>query len=226
MVTISHITKKYVNEMPFLHEALGKKLLNYGSVAEMFVPKIEKELGKEVKLYAVIMALRRYGDELVRKYESAGIVSVFGKGSDLSMKSGLCDITVSKSRTLFESLRKIHGIVDYESGDILNVVHGNLIVTIIVNEKHREKILSILEKEKIMHIEDDLVQMSLKFPQEFLYTPGVLCRATRELMWNNVNLIEIVTSLTELNFMIKSRDALRGYSALENLLAAAKKIRK
>ncbi len=51
----------------------------------------------------------------------------------------------------------------------------------------------------------------------------MLYRATRELLWNNVNLIEMVTSLTELNFMIKSSDALRGYSALESLLAAAKK---
>jgi len=226
MVTISHLTKKYVDGMPFLHEALGKKMLNYGAVAEMLAPKIEKELGKEVKLYAVIMALRRYSDGLVKKYESAGTEKIFGKGSDLSMKSGLCDITAGKSRSLFEKLKAIHCIIDYGSGDILNVIHGNINVTIITNEKHKEKILGILRGEKIMHIEDDLVQVSLKFPQEFLYTPGVLCRMTRELLWSNVNLIEIVSSLTELNFMIKSEDALKGYGALENLLAAAKKIRK
>ncbi len=226
MVTVSHLTKKFVDEMPFLHEALGKHLINYGAVAQMLKPRIDRELDKDVKLHAIIMALRRYGEDIVRKHESAKIMKVFEKGSELSMKSGLCDITVSKSRTLFEKLKKIYEIIDYEKGDVLNVVHGNLAVTIITNEKHEEKILDMLGKEKIIHIEDDLVQVSLRFPEEFLYTPGVLYQMTREFLWHNVNLIEIVSSLTELNFMIKRKDAVKGYSALEDLLTSSKKVRK
>jgi aspartokinase len=218
MVTVSQATRKYVDEMPLFHEALSKKIVNYRSVAEFLKPRIEKELRRKVKLYAIIMALRRYGDEIAKKYETSKIMKIFEEGSELNMKSDLCDISVGKSRKLFEKLKKIYAIIDYEKGDILNIIHGNLAVTIIVNEKHKKKILAVLSGEKIMHIEDDLTQLSLKFPKDFLYTPGVLYQMTRELLWHNVNIIEIVSSLTEINFMLKRKDAVTAYTALENLL--------
>jgi aspartokinase len=226
MVTISQLTKKYVDETPFLREALSKKLLNYGAVAAVLKPRIEKNLGKHVKNYAIIMALRRYADSIGSKHEGTKIMKVFERGSELNMKSGLCDITVSKSRTLAEKIRKLYSAIDFEKGDILNIVHGNLTVTIIVNEKYKERTLNILSREKIIHIEDDLTQVSVKFPHEFLYTPGVLYQMTREFLWHNINLIEIVSSLTELNFMIKRKDAVRSYSILEDLLVSSKKAKK
>lgn len=223
MVTISHLAKKYVDEMPFLHEALGKKLLNYGAVGNLLMPRIEKELGREVKLYAIIMALRRYCEEMARKHDSSQLAKVFQKGTALSMRAGLCDITVSKSHTLFGKLKDIYDVVNYEDGEILNIVQGNLTNTIIVTDAHRERILAMLGKEKIVHTEDDLAQVSLKFPQEFLYMPGVLYLMNRELLWHNVNIIEIVSSLTEVNFILKRKDAMNAYGALEDLLAAAKR---
>lgn len=223
MVTVSHLVKKYVDEIPLLHEALGKKLLNYGAVANMLKPRIEKELGRKVKLFAIIMALRRHGEEMTRKYESKNILKIFGKESEINMKSGLCDITALKSNTLFDKLKVINGFVDYGKGDILNVTHGHLEVTIVTNQKHKERILELLEGEKIIHIEEELAQVSLKFPLEYLYTPGILYTITKELYWNNVNLIEIISSLTELNFVVKKEDATMTYSSLEHLVAKAGK---
>lgn len=222
MVTISHLVKKYVAEMPFLHECLGKRLINYGSVAELLQPKIKQELGKEVKLSAVMMALRRHSEEVIRKFESENIRKVFSHGSELNMKSGLCDITVLKSGPLLGKLKEISSFTDYERGDILNIIHGNFNVTIIVNEKLKGKITEFLKGEKITHAEDDLAQVSLKFPTDYLYTPGILYMMAKELLWNNVNLIEIISSLTELNFMVKNKDATRAYSALESLISKSK----
>ncbi len=222
MVTISHMVKKYADEMPFLHECVGKRLVNYGSVAELLRPRIEKELGRKVKLSAIMMALRRYSDELVRKFESGSIWKVFSHGSELNMKSGLCDITVLRSHSLVGKLKSVHNFMDYEKGDILNVIHGNLNVAIITNEKHKKKITEFLEGEKIVHTEDDLTQVSLKFPTEYLYTPGILYTMTKEFLWNNVNLIEIISSLTELNFIVKSEDATKAYAALKNLISKSK----
>lgn len=222
MVTISHLVKKYVSEMPLLHECLGKGLLNYGSVAKMLQPKIEEEFGKEAKLSAVMMALRRHSEELVRRFESESILKVFSQGSELSMKSGLCDISVLKSGSLFDKLKAIHGFIDYEKGDILNIIHGNFNVTIIANEKHKEKLMKLLEGEKLTHTEDNLAQVSLKLPIDYLYTPGIFYTMAKELLWRNVNIIEIVSSPTELNFIVKNKDATRAYDALHSLISKSK----
>ncbi|MBI5347192.1 MAG: hypothetical protein HZB66_01135 [Candidatus Aenigmarchaeota archaeon] len=223
MVTVSHLVKKYVEGMPFIHECMGKKILNYASVAELLKPGIEKEMEKKIKTSAIMMALRRYAEDIERKYESGNIMKILSK-SEISIRSSLCDITVFKSGMLFGKLKNIYNIVDYDKGDILNIVHGNFTVTIIVNEAHRKKILDTLENDKVYHVERDLAQVSLKFPSEYLYTSGVLHQLTKELAWNNVNLIEIVSSLTELNFIVKNKDTVKAYSALENMIERSKEM--
>ena len=45
---------------------------------------------------------------------------------------------------------------------------------------------------------------------------------TKQLLWHNVNLIEIVSALTELNFVVKKKDALKAYGALEEFMETAK----
>ncbi|MBI5061374.1 MAG: hypothetical protein HZB67_03595 [Candidatus Aenigmarchaeota archaeon] len=124
-----------------------------------------------------------------------------------------------KSSTLFAKLKNIYNHIDYDKGEILNVVHGNFTVTIILNEIHKKKILELLGDEKIAHTDSGLAQVSLKFPLDYLYTPGVLHQLTKELAWNNINIIEIVSSLTELNFIVKNSNAVRAYSVLEDLIA-------
>ncbi len=217
MVTVSHLVKKYVDGMPFVHECLGKEMVNYATVAEHLRPQLERELGKKIKTSAVSMALRRYAEDMKRKYESKGVMQILGK-SEISVRSGICDITMLKSNTLFGRLKNIYSMVDYGRGDMLNIVHGNFTVTIIVNDAHRKKILDMLEDEKMCHMERDLAQVSLKFPSEYLYTSGVLHHLTKELAWSDINLIEIVSSSTELNFIVKSRDTVRAYSALEGII--------
>ena len=43
---------------------MGKELISHGNLAEQLKPGIEKELGKKVKESAIVMALRRYQEDL------------------------------------------------------------------------------------------------------------------------------------------------------------------
>lgn len=223
MVTISHLTKKYVEELPFLHEALSRRVLNYGAAAALLKPRIEEEIGTKVKLSSIMMALRRYGDDMLKKHDSRKIMAALSNDAEIGIKSGLCIITTRKSRKAFDILRSIYLLIDYEKGDVMNIIHGNLTVTIISNEKYKDKIIDLLKGEQIIHIGEHLSQVSIIFPEEFRYTPGVLYMLTKQLLWHNVNLIETVSALTELNFVVKKSDALKAYGALEELMETAKK---
>ena len=59
MVTVSHVVQKIINNRVFVLEAMSKGIISYGSLAKQLKPEIEEELGKEIKLHAVVMALRR-----------------------------------------------------------------------------------------------------------------------------------------------------------------------
>ena len=69
MVTVSHLVKNIIKSKPFLQEALRQRIISYGNLAEQLKPKIDAELDKDIKHSAIVMALRRYGDELQDKQE-------------------------------------------------------------------------------------------------------------------------------------------------------------
>lgn len=217
MVNVAHLTRKLIEERMLLDEYLKEGLINYVALAEGFKPEVERELGKKVKISAITMALRRYAEQN-NKRKSKGFDIPSLKDSELIMKGNLCDIVVYKSASLFQKLKKIYDLVDYDRGEALNIIHGDYDISIIINEKFEKRVLKILEGEKILHKERNLVALTVKFGEHFLYTPGITFSILKELVLENINLIEIVSSLIEISFIIDKKDATKGFRVLEEFI--------
>lgn len=218
MVTISHLTKQLIKERMLIGEYLKEGLINYIALAEKFRPRIEAELGIKVKVSTIAMSLRRYSEESDSQAKRKNLEMPSLKDADIIMKGNLCDIVVYKSSQLFQKLRRIYELVDYNKGDILNIVHGDYTVSIITNEKFEKKCMAILADEKFGKIEKNLVALSVKFGEDFLYTPGITYSLLKQLVLENINLIEIVSSLIEITFVISRKDATKGYKALQEFI--------
>jgi len=214
MPTVAHIVEHIVNERPLLQEAIIEDIVSFGSVAENIKNDVEKHLDKEVKHSAIVMALRRTAEKVRKRSPQA----MFDYNSEIFMKTNVCDIGVLKSPTFFSKLNKIYSIVDYEKGDSLNIIQGNYEVSIIANEKFAENIENALEGEKIVRTEKGLVIVGLNFPQEYVDQPGVIATITRKLAWNGVNILEVVSTFKELNFVVDKKDATKAYNALSELI--------
>ena len=214
MVTISHIVQKLVDNNVFIQEAMSRKIISYGGLADHLKPDIEKELGKEAKHHAIVMALRRYTEKLEEKHKKIS----FDYSSEIILKTDMCDIAVLRSPTLLNKLKKIYEIVNFEKGDILNMIHGRYEVSIVTNERYREKTIGLLKDETVLNVEKNLVSLTLTYSKDFLSTPGVIYNVVRNIAWDNINIYEIVSTNTELTVIIHKKDAVRGYEALEKLV--------
>ena len=214
MVTISHVVQKLVNDRVFIQEAMSRGIIAHGSLAEQLKPEIEEELGKEVKHHAIVMALRRYTETLKERHKKIS----FDYTSEIIMKTDICDVAVYRSPALLNKIKKIYDIVDFEKGDILNVIHGRYEVSIVTNERYRERTLGFLKDEKVLNVEKDLVSLTLTYSKEFLHTPGVVFNVVRNIAWENINIFEIVSTNTELTFILHKKDAVNGYKALEKIV--------
>jgi len=214
MVTISHVVQKIVDNRVFIQESMSKNIISYASLAKQLQLEIEEELGKTVKKHAIEMALRRYSDQLKQKHKTI----FFDYSSDIIMKTQVCDIAVSRSPTLLNKLKKMYDIADFEKGDILNTIQGSCEVSIVTNERYKQRFLDMLKNEKVLNIEEKLVSLTMTFSKDFLYTPGVIFNIIRNVAWDNINIFEIISTNTELTFIIHKKDAMKGYKALEKLI--------
>ena len=215
MPTISHIVQKIVSERPVLQQALSMNIINFANLADYYKKDIEKEIGKKIENSAIVMAFRRYASKIQEKESK---VPEFDYTSEITMKTNLVDMGVVKSTTFFSKLKNIYKIINYEKGDILNIIHGYNEAVIITNDRHKDKILDILKDEKVFNIEKNLVSLSLRFNPEFLHTPGVISNVVRKFAWENINILELVTTSTEMTFIIHKKDVMRAYNLLQDLI--------
>ena len=216
MVTISHVVKKIVSGQPFVEEGLANGIISIANLAEHMLPKVEHELGKKVRHAAVVMALRRYSEEVSGHRKK---IKAFKYAGEIIVRSNICDFAVVKSNTLLAKLKNIHDLVNFERGDNLNVILGSNEVSIIINEKYLEKLTKFLSGEKIIMKEQGLVALTIIFTSDdFFYTPGIVFDAVRRLAWNDINIYEIVSTMTELTFILSKKDSMKAYEVLQEIV--------
>jgi len=215
MGSISLVVRNLIKQKPIIYEGLIEGVISHAALAEYLQRDIEKELDRQVKLPAIVMAIRRYSETIIKKEQ---IKTKFRFRSEIIMKTALADITIVKSPTCLEKIKQLHSLVDYSKGDTINVIQGNYEITIVISEKYLNKVKELFNNEKILNIEKNLVSLSISFSDDFLYTPGILAKVTRKLAWENINIFENISTMTELIFIISKKDSIRAYKALESLI--------
>jgi len=209
MVTISNIVKKILEREVLVQEAINRNIISYSLLAKYLKPEIEQEMGKKVKDSAVVMALRRHADSVKKTYSNPSF-----KYAIETIKTDICYVVLEESPDLLHKLKDFYSIVDFKRGGILNIIQGNFEVSIITNMRYKEKLLDLLYEKSILETVDDLVSISLTFSEEFLFTSGVIYDVTRFLAWENINVLDLILTKTEISIIISKKDLMRCYKTL------------
>ncbi|MBU2648817.1 MAG: hypothetical protein ABIK68_18435 [bacterium] len=214
-MNVSKFVKKLIMEQPFLLEALSRGIIHFGNLATELKPRIESEFGKPVTEASIIMALRRYAEEV---RDRISIRHPLGLDCEVTMKTSICDFNIVKTSTLLQQLKSFYGLVDFGRGDFLNITIGNREISIAISQKYHDEIEKHLKKETILHKQEELVALTIVFNSDFFHTPGITYQVLQSLAWKNINLLEIISTLTELTIVIEKQDSIKSYTVLHELI--------
>ena len=215
MVTVQHLVEKLIEQKPFLQEALSRGVINNAALAEELLPDIEKELKKKIKFSAVNMAIRRLSEKLSKSFIEK---AKFDNTTDISIQSDLVEITIYKSDISKEKIKKIYDIVDIKEGDFLTITQGLHEIMFITNKKHEQEVLNLFEKKSVKKILKNLSSITLNIPINAIETVGLFYIASRALNWENINIVEIVSTLTEMTFIVNEVDTPKAFTSLKKLV--------
>ncbi len=210
MVTVAHIVEKMVRENPSLEQALALDLLSYSRTAVYLKPRVEKELGKEVKIGAIAMALQRIAEKVRTKQKDYAY-----KIEEISTRSNLAEISIAKTSRMKEIMDEVYEAVDTAKGDVVNFIHGNNETTIIFSDRRLGEIKESLKNEKIIGEITGLGAISLRFSEETLSSPGFIAYVLKELAWHGINVVEVVSTYTELSIILKEEDMVKAYNVIK-----------
>ena len=98
---------------------------------------------------------------------------------------------------------------------MLTITHGIYEITIIASSRLSKRIEKILENEQIIKSIYSLGALTVKIPISSFDTVGMFYNVTKILNWENINIVEIVSTLTEMTFILKEDDLSRAFDALK-----------
>ncbi len=211
--SISTCVKQVINNSPFINEMLIQQVISYSNLSRFIQPKVEQLYGSSVKHSAIVMAVRRYSEELIANQSRTKREKI---NYEINMKTNIYDVNFVRSDVFVSRLSSLYDEVKMQKGDFLNVSIGSHEISLSVSDKFKDAVEEIIKGEEILHRKDNMVALTISFTGDFLQTPGILYMATRKLAWENINLTEIVSTMNELTFVIEKEDSIKAYDVLQS----------
>jgi hypothetical protein len=217
MVTVQNLVEKIIEQKPFLQEALSKGIVNNAALAEELRPQIEKELKKTVKFSAVNMAIRRLAEKLEKSFV---VKTKFDEDTNVIVQSDLIEIVVYKTEEVQKQIKQLYDLVDFRKGDFLTITQGLHEVMIITNKKYEKKIK--FPEKSVKKVLKKLSSLTINIPETAVETVGLFYIVARALNWENINIVDIVSTFTEMTFIVSENDTAKAFDTLKKLIEVNK----
>ncbi|MFA5050010.1 MAG: hypothetical protein WC501_03300 [Candidatus Micrarchaeia archaeon] len=214
MVTIAHIVEKMIKDNPSLELALSKDLISYSKLAREIRKEVEKELNHKVNMPAIIVALKRLKEKSDQIYNEKEHFYAL----ELNTTSSLMELTIGKTQNLSYLMKRLYEMQELTQGCVLNAIHGNHQTTFVFSERMEEKVKDIIREEQIIFELKNLAQLSIRFDEKMFMAPGFLVYVLKELSWNDINIIEIVSTYTELVIVLEKDKLMKAYHIVQKML--------
>jgi len=214
MITIAQIIEDQIKKSSFLEEALVKGIINYSSLARKLQPIVEEKLVKNVKEGAIVMALKRVSLRLKSTLPKSE--NILGDLGDITIRSNLVDYTFSNSPTIGGAQNKILEKTEGRKDIFITISHGVSQITVIASEALEDDIKKIFKDETPICTLQNLSSLTVRIPTEATKTPGVLYSILKVLAWEGINMIETISTYTELTLVLETKDIERAFSLLKN----------
>ncbi len=216
MKTISDFVEDAVRKSPYVLEAIRDGLLNTSAYARQIIPEIEQKYGSEVKITAVVMAIQRMDFGSI-SHESKKLKALFKKIKDILVRGQLNVYTLQQSPTIAANVARLFHKVGHRSDVICTFTQGVFESTIILSASESLLFDKIFVNEKTIEIQKKLAAFTLLLPTENRSLSGVYYFILKQLAWNGINVIEVVSTLNEFTIVVNEKDSGRCFEVLRKI---------
>lgn len=213
MRTIAEATRDVVFRNPFLAEALSAGVVNLSALSRKIKPQVEEIVMNRIQLGAIVVALKRLLGQLDKDGAKFWIEGL----GDLTVRSGLVEWTFSNSDSLMNCQARFFRQMK-DRGFFCSLSQGVLETTLVAPASLEKEITRIFRKERLLAKFTHLASISIQLPKEIVDTPGVYYSILHSLAWEGLNVVEVLSTYTELTVIFHQRDIDRAFSALKKLI--------
>jgi hypothetical protein len=215
--SISKTVQNLIDEDLSLQDALQRDYGNYSAIARMLMPKVKEAVNSDVNLESVITSVKRAkANYTILQGKITRVVA----GSVLTIRTDMAKVSVDKTK---KSLEKIRKSLATFSGEFLQVIEGNSVVTLISDLNSFNKINGIFDKDDVIDQKQNLATVIIRSPDEITSTPGCVQAFYNAVSRRHINIEETMSCYTETIIVLAMEDVSKAFAALTDLITEARR---
>jgi hypothetical protein len=216
MLRISDFVEQTVLDTPFLEEALGLGLINLSALARRLKPRVEKALVRKVSTSAVTMALKRLSVKLARAKPLPP--TRLPKAGDLTVRSNLMEFTFQNSSSIWAKQKRLLGRIEGSEETFVTCTQGVSEVMLMVSAGLEKTVSEIFAGEHVVSRLRNLSAIVIRLSPLTVRTPGAYYAILKRLAWQDLNVIDVVSTYTEFTIILEKDQVDPAFSALRRYL--------
>jgi hypothetical protein len=215
MIKIPDLVEQLIKERPFLEKMLEEGLINSTALARTFQPEISKRLGRPVQSGAIVMAIKRLA--LQPQLSPSHQQRLADNLGDLILRSNLADYTFANSSQLMTLQNQLARKIEQNEQWFYTFSRGVFESTLVLSQALIPKVEMIFASEKLIWKSFDLSAITLKLKQGNTHTPGLYYHVLKTLAWQNINIVEVISTSNEFTLILEEPFVDKAFSALKKL---------
>jgi hypothetical protein len=219
--SLAEAVRNEISILPHIKTALSEGVVNYSALARKIMPMISEKLGKKLNEESVIVAIKRYADELDFTIKEPSHIDMFAE-SEVMLQDNMCYTHFKKTDKVIDKVDKLFAQEDWKMGEMRVLIQGADQVMIITKENRARDLLTELKGEIINSLSNNSL-ITFRMPVDSFSAYGVLAEMTSLLARKGIS-IELLSSPPDIHFLVHEKDAERAYSTLKQLINDSKKL--
>lgn len=213
MISTTDVVEELIKASPLLEDGLSRGIISYSALARDLRPQIEEKLLKSASRGAIVMALKRTSGKLKTKRKlSQQVMSLNG----ITARSNLAELTYLNSDTIIEKHKKVFLISEKRKDIFCNLSQGVRETMLIIGEEILTEMENIFKDERLVAKIKDLSSITILLTKETVNTSGVYYSILKLLAWNEINIIDVISTYSELTIILSNDDIDKAFSILKN----------
>lgn len=213
MITVPQAVEKIIKRSRYLSEALSKNLINTSSLARYIKPEVETLVYKGITSGSVTVAIKRLQKNLSKGYPQ---IKVFKEAPDMIVRSNLTLIYAKNSNNILQRLSEIEKASQNLQKKAL-FTYGRVETIILTNKMNLDRIKKILKDEEITEAFPNVSSITIHLPEKSVVNPGVFYFFIKSLAWEGVNILDILSTQTELTLIFQQKDINTAFGIMQSL---------
>lgn len=202
-----------LQDMEALH-VFKADCLNLSAYAKKIQPTIMQMVKKDVQVGSIVIALTRLRT-LVQQQPN---LHPLPTAMNMSVRSGLMELVYERTDHNVQYFNQAQQQLQTSTEDFLIATQGIAEITLIIDQKKLTELQSIFTNITPRFTLPNLSALTLRTTSKDIYTPNVFFTILRPFALEQINIIEIISTYTEITLMFEQKDVQRGFKVLEQFL--------